>query len=149
MAFFLLTFTGCKKYEQISLVSGKVESLNMNGLRSADLLLSVKVDNPAGKVKIEEAKGTLKHSGKVIGNVTLAPLILNARIEAEYKPEAKIELEKGVGLMQLMSFMNINKLNECTIDLYVKVKAAGIRVKKQFKDMPVKKLLEEYYYEKI
>jgi hypothetical protein len=79
----------------------------------------------------------------------LAPLILNARIEAEYKPEAKIELEKGVGLMQLMSFMNINKLNECTIDLYVKVKAAGIRVKKQFKDMPVKKLLEEYYYEKI
>ena len=148
LALVLMSLTGCKKYENIRLVSGKVESLNMSGFRSADIVFSVKVDNPAGKIRIEDVNATLKHSGKVLGNVTVAPFTLNARTIAEYKVDAVVELEKGMGLMQLMNFMNINKLKECTVDLSARGKAAGIRVKKQYKDVPVNKLLEEYYYEK-
>lgn len=149
MAFMLMTFTGCKSYEQIKIVSGKMESLNMNGLRAADLVFTVEVENPAGKVIIEDVVGTLKHSGKVLGNVTLAPLTLEARTTAEYKVNALVELDKSVSFMNLMNFMDVKKLNECTIDLSAKGKAAGIKIKKEYKDIPVKKLLEGQHYEKI
>ena len=144
-----MTTPGCKKYEQIKIHSGKVESLNMNGLRSADLILSVKVENPAGKLILEDVRGTLKHSGKIIGDVTLAPLTLSARTVADYKVSATIELDKGISLIELMGLMDVRKLKECTVDVSAKGKASGIRMKREFKDIPVKKLLEGNYYEKI
>lgn len=149
MAFVLMTFTGCKSYEQIKVVSGKVESLNMKGLRAVEMVFSVEVENPAGKVVIEDISGIVKHSGKVLGNVMLAPLTLTARTTAEYKVNATVELDKGVNFMYLMNFMDIRKLNECTVDVSAKGKAAGIRIKKEYKDIPVKKLLEGQHYEKI
>ena len=121
----------------------------MNGLRSADLILSVKVENPAGKLILEDVRGTLKHSGKIIGDVTLAPLTLSARTVADYKVSATIELDKGISLIQLMGLMDVRKLKECTVDVSAKGKASGIRMKREFKDIPVKKLLEGNYYEKI
>ena len=149
LSFALVTVSGCKNYEKVRVVSGKVESLNMNGLRSADIVMSVTVDNPAGKIIVEEITGTLKHSGKVLGNVTLAPLTLKARSLSEYEVNATVELEKGIGLMYLMNFMDIRKLKECTVDFVAKGKASGIRVKREYKDIPVKKFLEEHHYEKI
>lgn len=145
----LMTVSGCKSYEQIKIVSGKLESLNMNGLRNADIVLSVEIDNPAGKIVLEDVRGTLKHSGKILGNVTLAPLTLTARTKAEYKVTAVLELDKGIGLLQLMNFMNTNTLKECTVDVYARGKAAGIKAKREYKDIPVKKLLEGHYHEKI
>ena len=67
LSFLLLVSGGCRKYEQIRIVSGKVESLNMSGFRSADIVLKVEVSNPAGKVVLEEASGVVKHFGKVLG----------------------------------------------------------------------------------
>lgn len=149
LSFILLTVPGCKKYEQIKIVSGKVESFTMNGLRSADIIISVDIENPAGKIILEEVNGTLKHSGKILGNVTLAPMTLAARSTATHKVTARMEIDKGVGLMYLMSFMNGGKLNECTVDIYAKGKAAGVKAKREYKDIPVKKLLEGYNHEKI
>ena len=145
----VLLMSGCHKYEQIQILYGKVESLNMSGLRSADVRMDVGLSNPAGKIIIEDAVGTLKHFGKVIGNVTLAPLTLDARTSASYKVEARVELARSLGIMEMMSFADIRKLEECTIDVSLRGKASGIRLKKEYKDIPLKKLLEDYNNEKI
>ena len=145
----VLLMSGCHKYEQIQILYGRVESLNMSGLRSADVRMDVGLSNPAGKIIIEDAVGTLKHFGKVIGNVTLAPLTLDARTSASYKVEARVELARSLGIMEMMSFADIRKLEECTIDVSLRGKASGIRLKKEYKDIPLKKLLEDYNNEKI
>ena len=145
----LLALTGCRKYEQVQIVSGELESLKMNGLRSVDVVLCVVVSNPAGKIVLEEVCGTVKCFGKVLGNVSLAPLQLHARTAAEYKVEATLTLSQGVGLMEMMSLMNGGRLKECTVDIIARGKASGVRVKKEYKDIPLKKLLEDHNNEKI
>ena len=37
----------------------------------------------------------------------------------------------------------INKLMECSVDVFGQVKALGMRLKKEYKDIPVKELLED------
>lgn len=145
----LMTFTGCRKYMDVRIVSVKVESVNMKGLRAGEAVLSVRVDNPAGKMTLEELDGVVKHSGKVLGNIALDPVTLKPRQTDDYSMNVRFELDKGVGVMYMLTFTDIRKLKECTIDLSARGKAAGVKVKREYKDIPVKNLLEEYYNEKI
>lgn len=145
----LMTFTGCRKYMDVRIVSVKVESVNMKGLRAGEAVLSVRVDNPAGKMTLEELIGVVKHSGKVLGNIALDPVTLKPRQTDDYSMNVRFELDKGVGVMYMLTFTDIRKLKECTIDLSARGKAAGVKVKREYKDIPVKNLLEEYYNEKI
>lgn len=145
----LMTFTGCKKYTEVKVLSVKVESVNMKGLRAGEAVLSVRVDNPAGKMTLEELNGVVKHSGKVLGNIALDPVTLKPRRTDDYSMNVRFELDKGVGVMYMLTFTDIRKLKECTIDLSARGKAAGVKVKREYKDIPVKNLLEEYYNEKI
>ena len=145
----LMTFTGCKKYTDVKVLSVKVESVNMKGLRAGEAVLSVRVDNPAGKMTLEELNGVVKHSGKVLGNIALDPVTLKPRQTDDYSMNVRFELDKGVGVMYMLTFTDIRKLKECTIDLSARGKAAGVKMKREYKDIPVKNLLEEYYNEKI
>lgn len=143
LSLLMLSLTGCNKYADIKVVSGKVVSVTMNGMRAADVILAVEIENPAGKVDVEEVFGTLKHSGKVIGNVSVAPTTLYPKTTAEYRVNVKVELSKEIKLKELLMFTDVNKLMECSVDVFGRVKALGIRLKKQFKDIPVKELLED------
>lgn len=145
----LMTFTGCEKYTEVKVLSVKVESVNMKGLRAGEAVLSVRVDNPAGKMTLEELNGVVKHSGKVLGNIALDPVTLKPRQTDDYSMNVRFELDKGVGVMYMLTFTDIRKLKECTIDLSARGKAAGVKMKREYKDIPVKNLLEEYYNEKI
>lgn len=149
LALVLSSVTGCRKYEQIRVTSGKIASLNMNGLRSIDLTLLVGIDNPAGKVTVKEAEGTLRHFGKIIGKVTLAPLSLMPRTHAEYNVEAQVELAGGLGLKELMRLTDPESWDEYMVDLTFSGKASGVAVKKNIKDIPLKKLLESKRNEKV
>lgn len=145
----LMTFTGCRKYMDVRIVSVKVESVNMKGLRAGEAVLSVRVDNPAGKMTLEELNGVVKHSGKVLGNIALDPVTLKPRQVDDYSVNVRFELDKSVGVMYMLTFTDIRKLKECTVDLSARGKAAGVKLKREYKDIPVKNLLEEYYNEKI
>lgn len=138
----MMSFTGCRKYEQIKFTSVAVKSVGMNGLRSVKLDISLGVDNPAGKVVVNNAVGTLKHFGKVIGSVSLAPLTLMPRTQSEYSVQANVELAEGIGIIEAMQFASPAKLNECTVDVSVSGKASGVALKREYKDIPLKKLLE-------
>ena len=149
LAVMLSSLSGCQKYEQIRIVSGNVESVNMNGFKSVDMVLSVKIDNPAGKVKVKSAEGTLKHFGKVIGKVTLAPMILPARSVSECQVEAHVELAAGLGLKDILKLMDPKRLDEFVVDLSFAGTASGVAVKRNINDIPLKKLLESNLNEKV
>lgn len=138
----LSVLTGCNKYKEIEITEGRVESMMLTGLRAVDLGLAVKIDNPAGKVEICEVEGVVMHFGKVIGNVTLDPFLVKRKSEEKHHLKAKVKLDDSVRFAQLMSFTNLNKLYECTVDVHIKAKIAGVPVKKKLENIPLKELLE-------
>ena len=149
LAFVISSLTGCRKYEQISITSGQIESVQMDGLKAVDVILRLEVDNPAGKVVIESAEGTVKHFGKVIGKVTLAPMALLPRRTAEYHVEAHLELASGLKLMEILSLAAPGKMEEMVVDLSFAGKAGAVVVRRNINDVPLKKLLEKTINEKI
>lgn len=134
--------TGCSKYKQIQITGGKIETISMVGLRAVNLTLVVGIDNPAGKLDVREVSGQLTHFGKVIGKVTLDPFIVNPKTSDDHRLSARIDIAQGVSFRELMTFMDVNKLYDCTVDMYVKGFIAGVVVKKNIKEIPLKKLLE-------
>lgn len=149
LALVLSSLTGCRKYEQIRVTSAKIESIRMNGLKSVDLTLLMGIDNPAGKIVVKNAEGTVKHFGKVIGKVTLAPLVLLPRTAEKYSVEANVELSAGLGFKDLMRLADPKKWEEYVVDITFSGKAAGVAVKKNINDIPLKKLLESKRNEKV
>ena len=149
LAFVLSSLTGCRKYEQITIVSGEIESVEMDGLKAVNVILRLEVDNPAGKVVIESAEGTVKHFGKVIGKVTLAPMALLPRRTAEYHVKAHLELASGLKLMDILSLAAPGKIEEMIVDLSFTGKAGGVVIRRNINDVPLKKLLEKTINEKI
>ena len=143
LAFVLLSLTGCGKYEQITVTSGEIKSVQMNGMRAVDVTMLVMISNPAGKVVIESADGTVRHFGKVIGTVSLAPMTLKARRLAEYEVQAHMELASGLKFMEVLSLADPKKIEEMVVDISFTGKAAGLKVKKTVNDVPLKKLLEK------
>ena len=81
----MLTLTGCSKYKEIRPTSFKLESVSIHGLRSVDLEVSVGVNNPAGQLTISDFSGEVEHSGKVLGKLSLAPLVLMPRKDTVYR----------------------------------------------------------------
>ena len=143
LAFVLSSLTGCRKYEQIAVISGNIESVEMDGLKAVNVVLSLEIDNPAGKVILESAEGTVKHFGKVIGKVTFAPMALLPRSTSEYHVKAHLELASGLKLMEILSLAAPGKIEEMVVDLSFAGKAGGVMIRKNINDVPLKKLLEK------
>lgn len=138
----VVSLAGCGKYEDVKITSGKIVKISMNGFRTVDILVNLGVDNPAGKIEVKSAEGTLKHFGKVLGKVTTAPVVVMPRTSGSYDVMLKAELAQGLGFQDIMLFSNVERLNECMLDLEITGKVGGVAMKKKYKDIPLKKLLE-------
>ena len=138
----LAVLTGCNKNRQLEITGGNIESVSMSGMRTVNLGMMVSINNPYGKLEIREADGVLMHFGKVIGKMTLDPFVVNKKTEEEYHVKANFTLEETMGLRQIMQFVNVNVLNECTVDFHVKARLGGIQVQKKYKNMSMKELFE-------
>lgn len=138
----LSVLTGCDKKRQIEITGGNIESVSMSGMRTVNLGMMVSINNPYGKLEIREADGVLMHFGKVIGKMTLDPFVVNKKTEEEYHVKANFTLEETMGLRQIMQFVNVNVLNECTVDFHVKARLGGIQVQKKYKNISMKELFE-------
>ena len=138
----LAVLTGCNKNRQIEITGGNIESVSMSGMRTVNLGMMVSINNPYGKLEIREADGVLMHFGKVIGKMTLDPFVVNKKTEEEYHVKANFTLEETMGLRQIMQFVNVNVLNECTVDFHVKARLGGMQVQKKYKNISMKELFE-------
>ena len=139
----VLCLSGCNKVKQIKVTSVALESVGLRGLKGLDVGVAVGVDNPAFSVDLSEIEGALKHSGKILGRVSLDPFTLHGRSAEIYHLRALVTIEKGVGLQELLPFMKIEMLEQCTLDVSVKVTyKKSVSKVLIFNDIPVKKLLE-------
>ena len=141
-AFFLLE--GCARYTRVRPVSFKVESLSPKGLRSADVVLSVGVDNPAGEIRIYDVYGEAELFGKVIGMLATDPLVLEAKTNGTYRVGASVSLEGNFTILNALQIARDQEsLDNMTVNIYATVKMKGLAPRKlKFEDIPVKELVK-------
>ena len=141
---------GCQKIKDIRVTSAKIESLNIRGLSGVEIRLAVGVDNPAQQITLSEIEGEVKHSGKVLGRVAVAPFVLKPKIHETYHLEATVSIAEGATLRDLMKFTDLRKLGECTVDISALAKIKGGAKKRlTVRDIPLEELLERVSNEKI
>ena len=142
LSLMLPMLTGCKKIKDIRVTSVKLEAISPEGLKGLNVFLAVGIDNPAFQVGLEDINGALKHSGKVLGRATMDPFVLWARSAEVYHLRAFVKLGEDATLKDLLMLTDAERLEECMIDVSVKIRLKnGTAVPLNIKDIPLKKLL--------
>jgi len=144
-----LALAGCGKVKDITVTSLQLESIAPQGLKGIDVYMAVGIDNPAFQIGLEDIHGSLKHSGKVLGRVTMDPMVLQRKSAEIYHVKAFLSLGEEARLRDLLMFTNIEKLYECTVDMSATPRLkSGLGAPITLKDIPLKKLLEDDENEK-
>lgn len=141
----MLVFGGCAKVSQIRTTSVSLSSVTPKGLRALSLTLSVGVHNPASQIILSDISGQVLISGKVIGNVAMAPVTLEARTDTTYQLQADVALADGVSVFEVLNYVRRkDTMDKTTVNVYAKAKVKGLPAKKiKMEDMPLKQLLEQ------
>lgn len=143
VAVLLMSLTGCGNFKDIKVNSANIEKISPYGLRGVDVAFAIEVDNPASQIKLSDMEASLKHSGKVIGKVTVDPFTMKKRSVEVYHLNARINLGEGVSLYDMVMLMDDKVLSECLVDVTAKGKLkSGLAKTITKKDIPLKKLLE-------
>ena len=144
IAFMVLLLGSCAKVKQLGVTSFELDSVTPRGLRALTLTMSVGVHNPAKEITLSEISGEAVVSGKVIGNVAMAPVVLTARKDSTYKVKADVTLAEGVSVLEVLALAkNKSAIENGTANIYAKAKLKGGPSKKiKMEDVPLKKLKE-------
>ena len=144
IAFMVLLLGSCAKVTQLGVTSFALDSVTPRGLRALTLTMSVGVHNPAKEITLSEISGEAVVSGKVIGNVAVAPVVLTARKDSSYTVKADLTLAEGVSVFEVLALAkDKSAIENGTANVYAKAKLKGGPSKKiKMEDVPLKKLLE-------
>ncbi len=144
IAIMVLILGSCAKVKQVGVTSFELDSITPKGLRALTVKMSVGVHNPANEITLSEISGEAVVSGKVIGNVAMAPVVLTARKDSTYKVKADVTLAEGVSVLEVLALAkNKSAIENGTANIYAKAKLKGGPSKKiKMEDVPLKKLLE-------
>lgn len=140
----VLILGSCAKVKQVGVTSFELDSITPKGLRALTVKMSVGVHNPANEITLSEISGEAVVSGKVIGNVAMAPVVLTARKDSTYKVKADVTLAEGVSVLEVLALAkNKSAIENGTANIYAKAKLKGGPSKKiKMEDVPLKKLKE-------
>ncbi|MBR5835718.1 MAG: hypothetical protein IKY66_06090 [Bacteroidales bacterium] len=145
----LFTLGGCKNVKDIKVTSAKVEAIAPQGLKGVNVFLAVGIDNPAFQIALDDIHGAVKHSGKVLGRVTVDPFTIWAKSAEIYHVKAFVTLGEDARLRDLLMLTDMTKLYECTVDVSAVPRLkSGLGAPITVKDIPLKKLLEKTENEK-
>lgn len=144
IALMVLLLGSCAKVKQLGVTSFELDSVTPRGLRALTLTMSVGVHNPAKEITLSEISGEAVVSGKVIGNVAVAPVVLTARKDSSYTVKADLTLAEGVSVFEVLALAkDKSAIENGTANVYAKAKLKGGPSKKiKMEDVPLKKLLE-------
>ena len=144
IAIMVLVLGSCAKVKQVGVTSFELDSITPKGLRALTVNMSVGVHNPANEITLSEISGEAVVSGKVIGNVAMAPVVLTARKDSTYKVKADVTLAEGVSVLEVLALAkNKSAIENGTANIYAKAKLKGGPSKKiKMEDVPLKKLKE-------
>ena len=144
IAFMVLILGSCAKVKQVGVTSFELDSITPKGLRALTVKMSVGVHNPANEITLSEISGEAVVSGKVIGNVAVAPVVLTARKDSSYTVKADLTLAEGVSVFEVLALAkDKSAIENGTANVYAKAKLKGGPSKKiKMEDVPLKKLKE-------
>ena len=144
IAIMVLILGSCAKVKQVGVTSFELDSITPKGLRALTVKMSVGVHNPANEITLSEISGEAVVSGKVIGNVAVAPVVLTARKDSSYTVKADLTLAEGVSVFEVLALAkDRSAIENGTANVYAKAKLKGGPSKKiKMEDVPLKKLKE-------
>ena len=142
LALMLVSLTSCGDFRDITVNSATIDAISPYGFRGLDVDLAVEIDNPASQLNLSDMEAVVKHSGKVLGTVTVAPFVLKGRTVQTYDMRASMTLDEKVSLLDLLMSLDSNFLDNCYIDVTVKGQLrVGVSKTITKNDIPLKKLI--------
>ena len=138
---------GCgslRKVQDIKVTSVALESYSLKGLRSADAVLAVGIDNPTFAFTVTRLDGVLKYKGEEVAVYTADTVSVDRQCVKVYDVPCTAILGEGVTLMQVMQIVRQGNLEGLTTDIEAKVKLKnGAGTKLKFKDLDLQKMAEK------
>ncbi len=144
MVSFLAGCGSLRKVQDIKVTSVALESYSLKGLRSADAVLAVGIDNPTFAFTVTRLDGVLKYKGEEVAVYTADTVSVDRQCVKVYDVPCTAILGEGVTLMQVMQIVRQGNLEGLTTDIEAKVKLKnGAGTKLKFKDLDLQKMAEK------
>ncbi len=138
----LSSCNGVKKLKEIDVTSARIEKITPVGMRGLNMSFALGLDNPGIQLSLSEISCDIKHSGKVLGNVAVAPFTLHARTEEIYNMNADLKLGEDLTVFDVGRLLDGFTADDITVDMKIRVKLkGGISKRLSFNDIPLKKLI--------
>ena len=137
-------FTGCSKVKDIKMTSFGVESFTPKGLRSAEALLAIGIDNPAFAFTLTSIDGTIRYKGEEIARFSADTVSVEKKCVKVYDVPVKAVLSDNVGIGRLLAIAGGKSLSGLTADVNAAVKLrSGVKKTLKFKNLDIEKLANE------
>ena len=97
----ILFLSSCGKISEISPTSFELKSIAPKGLYSLGVDFKLGIHNPAMQIALSDIFAEVMLNGKVVGNLSLAPFVMEAKSDNVYDMNALIALNKGFSIINV------------------------------------------------
>lgn len=139
-----MSLVSCNKIREIRPTSFELVSVSPKGFYSADVDFRLGVHNPALQIGFSDIFAEVVLNGKVIGNVSVAPFVMEAKSDNVYDMNALLALNKGTSVLNLIPLLkNPDAMKNAHINLRVRATLKnGISKELVWNEVPVEKLIK-------
>ena len=101
----IMSLVSCNKIREIRPTSFELVSVSPKGFYSADVDFRLGIHNPALQIGFSDIFAEVVLNGKVIGNVSVAPFVMEAKSDKVYDINALLALNKGTSVLNLIPLL--------------------------------------------
>lgn len=140
----ILSLSSCGKISEIRPTSFELGSIAPKGLYSVGVDFKLGIHNPAMQIALSDIFAEVMLDGKVVGNLSLAPFVMEAKSDNIYDMNALVALNKGFSIINLLPML---KDPEALKNAYINVKVkatlkSGLSKNLEWNEIPVEELLK-------
>jgi hypothetical protein len=139
-----MSLVSCNKIREIRPTSFELVSVSPKGFYSADVDFKLGIHNPALQIGFSDIFAEVVLNGKVIGNVSVAPFVMEAKLDKVYDINALLTLNKGTSVLNLIPLLKSpDAMKNAHINLRVRATLKnGISKELVWNEVPVEKLIK-------
>ncbi len=99
----LCNIVSCVQYSQLRLLKSNVESVQMEGLSTLNLLLNLEIDNPDAKLTVKDIRGKIYYKDELLADaIALEPLSIMPHSRQEYTLKLQLKLNKSMSIFNII-----------------------------------------------
>ena len=117
---------GSSLYKKIEIQSYGVRYVVPTSARSADMLLSVEIENRTVGFTVTGLKGIIRKDGTDLVSFQADDLVIHGKTTETYRLPVQAELCEGVSLLQVLVLAGTSGLDGLTADVEAKASKAGL-----------------------